>query len=57
MKMTTVNKVACLNDKKYYLSDRITSLLFDHLLLLEIRDKKTAFTKIQEAIEKEKTTY
>ena len=54
MKMTTVNKVASLNDKKYYLSDRITSLPFDHLLLLELRDKKTAFSKIQEVIEKEK---
>ena len=44
MKMTTVNKVASLNDKKYYLSDRITSLPFD-LLLLELRDKKNSFFK------------
>ena len=43
MKMTTVNKVASLNDKKYYLSDRITSLPFDHLLLLELRDKNSFF--------------
>ena len=42
MQMTTVRRkqFAGLNDKRFYLSDGITSLPYDHFLLSEIRDEK-----------------
>ena len=47
MKMAADNKVqfASLNNKRYYLSDRITSLPFGHLLLLVLRDKEKIISK------------
>ena len=46
MEMTAVNKVqlASLNDKQYYCSDGIISLLYGHLLLVELRKKKESIS-------------
>ena len=46
MTMTAVNKVqlVSLNDKQYYCSDGITSLLYGHLLLVELRKKKESIS-------------
>ena len=57
MKMTTVNKVqfASLNDKRYYLSDRITLLPFGHPHLLEFRDKKNLFQEYKKWLKKKFT--
>ena len=56
MMMTTVNKVqfASLNDKRYYFSDGIVSLLFGHLSLSELRDYKKFLPKIHIVIIEEK---
>ena len=55
MKMTSVSKVrfASLNDKRYYFSDEIVSLLYGHPLLSEVRNAKKAFPKVQQFIEQE----
>ena len=49
LKMATVNKVqfATLNNKRYYCPDGITSLLYDHPLLLELRKKGKHFQKFK----------
>ena len=56
MTMTTTNKVkfASLNDKRYYFSDGIVSLLFGHPSLKTIREYKKSLSKIHIAIGKEK---
>ena len=56
MKMTSINKVkfARLNDKRYYFSDGIVSLLFGHILLEKVRQYKKQLTKIHEQIDNEK---
>ena len=47
--MAAVNKVqfATLNNKRYYCPDGITSLLYDHALLLELRKKGKHFQKFK----------
>ena len=60
MKITTVNKVqfSSLNNKRYNLSDGITSLCFGPLLLLQLRDKKERlFQKYKKQLKKKKTIY
>ena len=55
--MTSLNKVkfASLNDKRYYFSDEIVSLLYGHPLLKEVREyKKSLPDAIHVCIEKEK---
>ena len=54
--MTSVNKVqfASLNDKRYYFSDGIVSLPFDHPSLTKLRDYKKSLPKIHTVIENEK---
>ena len=49
LKMAAVNKVqfATLNNKRYYCPDGITSLLYDHALLLELRKKGKHFQKFK----------
>ena len=57
MIMTSVNKVkfASLNDKRYYFSDGIVSLPYDHPLLKEVREyKKSLPDAIHICIKKEK---
>ena len=43
MKLTEVNRMqfAGLNDKRYYLTDGVTSLPYGHFLLAELDEKKT----------------
>ena len=59
MKMTTVNKVqfASLNGKQYYCPDGITSLLYGHWLLQELRKKKKALQKIQKVIKEQENNF
>ena len=54
--MTTINKVqfASLNNKGYYFSDGIVSLLFGHPPLSELRDYKKSLPKIHMVIKEEK---
>ena len=56
MIMTSVNKVkfASLNNKRYYGSDGIVSLLFGHPPLNEVREYKNSLPKIHIVIEQEK---
>ena len=52
MQMTTVTKkqFACLNDKRFYFSDGITSLPYGHFLLAETRDEKKQYKQIHKDI-------
>ena len=52
MQMTTFRRkqFAGLNDKRFYLSDRITSLPYGHFLLSEIRDEKKQYKHIHRKI-------
>ena len=52
MQMTTVRRkqFAGLNDKRFYLSDGITSLPYGHFLLSETRDDKKQYKHIHEKI-------
>ena len=54
MRLTSVNRTqfAGLNDKRYYLSDGITSLPYGHFLMSEMREKKKQYTRIQNVIMK-----
>ena len=54
MQTVSITKVqfACLNDKRYYFSDGITSLLYGHFLLAELRDKKKEYKEILKKIDK-----
>ena len=56
MTMTSVTKVqfARLNDKRYYFSDGIVSLLFGHPALNKVREYKKSLPKIHTVIQKEK---
>ena len=56
MKMASVNKVqfASLNDKQFYFSGGIVSLLFGHPTLSSLQDIKKSYPKIHTVIEKEK---
>ena len=56
MKITTINKTqfAVLNDKRYYLTDGSTSLLYGHFLLAELNEKKKKYKKIQNVLFKMK---
>ena len=56
MIMTSVNKVkfASLNNKRYYGSDGIVSLLFGYPPLNEVREYKNSLPKIHIVIEQEK---
>ena len=51
MKLTEVNKMqfAGLNDKRYYLTDGVTSLPYGHFLLDEL-DEKKSYKKIQNVL-------
>ena len=55
MKMASVNKVqfASLNDKQFYFSGGIVSLLFGHPTLSSLQDIKKSYPKIHTVIEKE----
>ena len=52
MQMTTAHrkKFAGLNDKRFYLSDGITSLPYGHFLLAETRDEKKQYKQIHKEI-------
>ena len=52
MQMTTISKkqFACLNDKRFYFSDGITSLPYGHFLLAETRDEKKQYKQIHKDI-------
>ena len=54
--MTTVNKMqfASLNDKRYYFSDGIVSLMFGYQSSSELRDYKISLPKIHTVIKEEK---
>ena len=56
MKTASVNKVqfASLNDKRFYFSGGIVSLLFGHPTLSSLQDIKKSYRKIHTVIEKEK---
>ena len=56
MMMTTVNKMqfASLNDKRYYFSDGIVSLMFGYQSSSELRDYKISLPKIHTVIKEEK---
>ena len=51
MKLTEVNRsqFAGLNDKRYYLTDGVTSLSYGHFLLAEL-DEKKSYKKIQNVL-------
>ena len=50
MQMRTVNKIQFgqLNDKRFYFSNRITSLPYGHFLLDQIRKEKNKYRKIHQ---------
>ena len=52
MQMTSVcrKQFASLNDKRYYLTDGVTSLTYGHFLFAEIREEKKQYKKIHEEI-------
>ena len=52
MKLVFVNRkqFAGLNDKRYYLTDGVTSLPYCHFLLSELRDKKKQYKEIHQVI-------
>ena len=52
MQMVTITKkqFVCLNDKRFYFSDGITSLPYGHFLLAETRDKKKHYKHIHKVI-------
>ena len=56
MIMTSINKVKCasINDKRYYGSHQIVSLLFGHHLLNKIREYRRSLPKIHTVIKKKK---
>ena len=52
MKLVSVNRkeFAGLNDKRYYLTDGVTSLPYGNFLLSELRDKKKQYKEIHKVI-------
>ena len=50
MKSVCRKQFASLNDKRYYLTDGVTSLTYGHFLFAEIREDKKQYKKIHEEI-------